>query len=116
MASKQSTVDYIVDQLGGPSVVTAKKMFGEYGLYQDSKLAALICDGQLFVKPTEGGRAFIGAATEAPPYPGAKPYFLILGERWDDSQWLCELLKRTVAELPLPTKKPAKQKPAKKKT
>jgi TfoX/Sxy family transcriptional regulator of competence genes len=116
MASKQSTVDYIVDQLGGVDVVTAKKMFGEYGLYQDSKLVALICDGQLFVKPTDGGRAFIGAPTEAPPYPGAKLWFLISGERWDDSPWLCELLKCTAAQLPLPEKKPAKQKPAKRKT
>jgi TfoX/Sxy family transcriptional regulator of competence genes len=115
MATKQSTVDYVVDQLGGPDAVTAKKMFGEYGLYQDSKLVALLCDGQLFAKPTAAGRALLGSPTEAPPYPGAKPWFLISGERWDDSPWLCELFKQTAAELPLPKPKPVKQKPAKKK-
>lgn len=114
MATKQSTVDYIVDQLGGPEVVTAKKMFGEYGVYQDSRLVALICDGQLFAKPTEAGRAHIGTPAEAPPYPGAKPWFLISGERWDDGPWLCELFARTAAELPLPASKPAKKKQAKK--
>ena len=115
MASKQSTVDYIVDQLGGPDVVTAKKMFGEYGVYKDSKLVALICDNQLFVKPTDSGRAFIGPPGAAPPYPGAKPYFLILGESWDDSAWLCELFNRTAAALPLPKPKPEKSTPRKKK-
>lgn len=105
MASAQSTVDFIVDQLGGTGVVTAKKMFGEYGLYLDSKLAALVCDNQLFIKPTAAGRQFIGTPTEAPPYPGAKPYFLISGELWDDGAWMSQLVKITAAELPLPKKK-----------
>ena len=105
MASAQSTVDFIVDQLGGTGVVTAKKMFGEYGLYLDSKLAALVCDNQLFIKPTAAGRQFIGTPTEAPPYPGAKPYFLISGELWDDGVWMSQLVKITAAELPLPKKK-----------
>lgn len=105
MASAQSTVDYIVDQLGGTSVVTAKKMFGEYGLYFDNKMVALVCDGHLFVKPSTGGRQFIGTPTEAPPYPGAKPCFLISGERWDDSAWLSQLVRLTAAELPVPKKK-----------
>jgi TfoX/Sxy family transcriptional regulator of competence genes len=105
MASAQSTVDFIVDQLGGTAVVTAKKMFGEYGLYFDSKLVALVCDSQLFIKPSAGGRQFIGTPTEAPPYPGAKPYFLISGERWDDGAWMSQLVKITAAELPLPKKK-----------
>lgn len=105
MASAQSTVDFIVDQLGGTGVISAKKMFGEYGLYLDSKLAALVCDNQLFVKPTAAGRQFIGTPTEAPPYPGAKPYFLISGELWDDGVWMSQLVKITAAELPLPKKK-----------
>lgn len=105
MASAQSTVDFIVDQLGGTEVVTAKKMFGEYGIYFDSKMVALVCDGQLFIKPSAAGRQFIGTPTEAPPYPGAKPYFLISGERWDDGAWMSQLVRITAAELPLPKKK-----------
>jgi len=105
MASAQSTVDFIVDQLGGTDVVTAKKMFGEYGIYFDSKMVALVCDGQLFIKPSAAGRQFIGTPTEAPPYPGAKPYFLISGERWDDGAWMSQLVRITAAELPLPKKK-----------
>ena len=105
MASAQSTVDFIVDQLGGTDIVTAKKMFGEYGIYFDSRMVALVCDSKLFIKPSTAGRQFIGTPTEAPPYPGAKPYFLISGERWDDGAWMSQLVRITAAELPLPKKK-----------
>lgn len=52
-------------------------MFGEYALYLDNKVVALVCDNQCFVKPTPGGRAFIGEVTEGFPYRGAKTAFLV---------------------------------------
>ena len=107
MASDQAFVDFIVDQIESAGEIRAKKMFGEYGVFADGKIFALICDNKLFVKPTEGGRAFIGNATEAPPYPGAKPSFLI-GEKLEDREWLSELVRITVSELPEP--KPRKKK------
>ena len=85
--------------------MSAKKMFGEYAVYCDGKIIALICDDQLFVKPTKAGRAFIGDYSEAHPYPGAKPYLLITGEKWEDHEWLTTLFKISAEELPLPKKK-----------
>ena len=41
-------------------------MFGEYAIYCDGKVTALVCDNQLFVKPMEAGRSFIGEVVEAP--------------------------------------------------
>ena len=108
MASKQSTVDYIVDQMAAAGTIASKKMFGEYGVYLDGKMFALVCDDQLFVRPTEPGRKYIGTPTEAPPYPSAKLHFLIPGDRWDDGEWLSELCRITARELPLP--KPKKPK------
>jgi TfoX/Sxy family transcriptional regulator of competence genes len=75
MASQQRTADYVVEQIAAAGSVSARKMFGEYGVYCDGKMVALICDDQLFVKPTKGGRTFLGKVREAPPYPGAKPSF-----------------------------------------
>ena len=89
--------------------MTARRMFGEYGLYCDGKLVALICDDQLYVKPTEAGRACLGTAVEAPPYPGAKPSFLIPGERWEEADWLSELIRLTAAVLPAPKPKPKRE-------
>ena len=60
---------------------------------------------QLFVKPPASGRAFIGTPEEAPAYPGAKPSFRIPGERWDDKEWLAQLVRLTSRELPVPKKK-----------
>jgi TfoX/Sxy family transcriptional regulator of competence genes len=105
MASQQSTVDYIVEQMAGAGSVSAKKMFGEFGIFLDGKMVAVVCDDQLFVKPTKAGRAYMETVVEAAPFPGAKPYFLIDGGLWDEHEWLSQLVKISALELPLPKKK-----------
>ncbi len=111
MATRPETVDYILGQASGGLTVAARKMFGEYALYADGKLVALICDDQLFVKPTASGRAFIGVVTEAAPYKGAKPSFLIEGDRLEDGDWLAELVRVTADGLPTPVRKTSRHKP-----
>ncbi|MEZ4972921.1 MAG: TfoX/Sxy family protein [Cyclobacteriaceae bacterium] len=116
MASDQKFVDFVLDQIEKAGTITARNMFGEYVLYADGKLFALIGDNRLFIKPTAAGRAFIGKVTEAPPYPGAKNCFLI-EDKLEDRKWLSELVRITAKELPMPKpkkKKAAKKKPAKK--
>jgi DNA transformation protein and related proteins len=105
MASKQSTVDFILEQISQAGIVSARKMFGDYAIYCDGKVVALVCDDQLFVKPTSAGKIFIGSPIDGIPYPGAKPQLLISGELWEDSEWLTDLIRITAAELPLPKKK-----------
>jgi TfoX/Sxy family transcriptional regulator of competence genes len=80
-------------------------MFGEYTIYCNDKVVALVCDDQLFVKITEAGRALLQSADEAPAYPGAKPSFHIDGEVWDDREFLTQLIKATADELPVPKRK-----------
>jgi DNA transformation protein and related proteins len=87
------------------SFATARKSLGAYAIYCSERLVALVCDDKLFIKPTSAGRAFIGRVIEAPPYKGAKPYFLISGEKWDDGNWMSDLVRVSVAELPLAEKK-----------
>lgn len=109
MASDQKFVDFIVDQIQGVGKISSKKMFGEYGLYADEKMFAVVCDNKLFVKPTEAGRLFIGNVVEAPPYPGAKPSFLI-EDQIEDREWISELVSITAAALPEPKPKKSKKK------
>ena len=110
MGSDLSFVELVTDQLADDCAVTYKKMFGEFGLYSDGKFFGSICDNRMFVKPTEAGRAFIGEPVEAPPYPGAKPSFLI-EDRIEDGDWLSELVRVTARALPAPKpKKKAKKK------
>jgi TfoX/Sxy family transcriptional regulator of competence genes len=105
MSSQQSTVTFIVKQIAKAGTVSARKMFGEYGIFCDGKIVALVCDDMLFVKPTAAGRALIGDVIEAPPYKGAKPCFIISAEKWDDDEWLAELIRVSTTELPTPVKK-----------
>ena len=107
MATTQATVDVILEAMAGAGAVSARKMFGEYGVYCDGKLVALVCDDQLFVKITAAGRAWLGdAVEEAPAYPGAKPSFRVDAERWDDAEWMAELVRVTWGELPVGKKLP----------
>ena len=110
MASDLSFVEFVVDQMENAGVITYRKMFGEFTVYCDGKVVALICDNQLFIKPTHAGRSFIGDVVEAPPYPGAKNSFLV-EDKLEDREWLSNLIRITAKELPEP--KPKKKKKSK---
>ena len=100
MASSLEYVKFIAEQLSELEEISYRKMFGEYGIYCDGKLFALICDNQLFIKITEAGKAMMPDLQTAPPYKGAKPYFLF--EQIDDSSVLTNFVTATCKELPPP--------------
>ena len=104
MSSEVGFVEFAVGQIQHAGAITYKKMFGEFALYSDGIIFALICNDQLFLKPTAAGRAFIGEVVEAPPYPGAKLYFLI-EDQLEDSEWISALVRLSVQELPPPKPK-----------
>jgi DNA transformation protein and related proteins len=110
MSTEQSTIDFLTAQISTAGAVRARKMFGEYAIYCNEKVVALVCDDKLFVKPTEAGETFAGTLEEAPPYPGSKPFLLIEEDRWEDSPWMTELIKITAAALPIPKLKKVKKK------
>lgn len=108
MASSEEFVKYAADQMCGAGEITYRKMFGEYGLYCNGKLFALICDNQLFVKFTEVGGRIWPDLEQAPPYEGAKPYFLV--EDVDNGERLTKFVTATCAELPPPKPKKGRKK------
>lgn len=108
MGSRQDTVDFILDQAAGTEETSARKMFGEYGLYCRGKMVALICDDRLFIKPTAPGLALLGEHEAGPPYPGAKDHPIVDEEKWEDADFLSELFVATADALPAP--KPKKKK------
>jgi TfoX/Sxy family transcriptional regulator of competence genes len=92
-----------------PLDVSARPMFGEYGLYHQGKNFALVCNNTLFIKVTDPGRSAAGRITLAPPYPGAKPAYKISSTRMKDREWLLALVR--VTSTALPTSKPKKTRP-----
>jgi TfoX/Sxy family transcriptional regulator of competence genes len=109
MTSDLGFVEYVCEQIGGAGTITYKKMFGEFGVYCNAKIIGLICDNQFFLKKTEHGGALLPEGMEAPPYPGAKPYFVI--ESLDDKEALSILVEATYDELPAPRPKKGKGRP-----
>ncbi len=113
MSTEKDFVEFVVDQISGAGLIAHRKMFGEYAIYCNSKVVALVCDNRLYVKPTDGGRKYIGDIDEAPPYPGAKMYFLI-EDKFEDQDWISSLVRITAEELPEPKPKKKKKKKNKK--
>jgi TfoX/Sxy family transcriptional regulator of competence genes len=114
MASDIGFVEYVCEQVAGAGRITHRRMFGEFALYCDGKVVALICDNQFFLKPTVAGRALLERVKEAPPYPGAKMYYLLDADL-EDAEHMARVVRATAAELPMP-KEPAARKTAAKKT
>lgn len=96
MASNPEFVQYIADQLAPAGQVTYHKMF------------ALVCDDQLFIKITKEGATLAPQLPKAPPYDGAKDYFLY--EDVDDREHMIAFVQATCRELSMP--KPKKKKGA----
>ena len=104
MASDLEFMEFLADQMAGAGEISVRKLFGEFAVYCDGKVVALVCDNQLFVKPTPGGRAFIGNPVEGFPYPGAKPWLLI-ADAFEDREWIADLIRITAREVPAGNKK-----------
>ena len=102
MATSQSTMDFLLDVLSDSRQVTARRMFGEFCLYFAGRPVGLVCDEQLFLKPSEAGRLLMTEVREGTPFPGARPHLLIGPDDWDDRQRMSALVRATFDALPPP--------------
>lgn len=107
MSTSSDTIIYLSDQLTElGNRIRTRKMFGEYAMFCDEKVVALICDDQLFVKITKEGKEYMGSRySEGFPYPGAKPYMLIGGDIIENKEAFAKLINITALALPFPIKK-----------
>jgi len=98
MATQQSTIDELATHLTGLDV-RFRKMFGEYALYCDGKVAAFVCDDTLFVKILPANEDLATGLQTGSAYPGSKPYYIVPPDKYDDS-WLQELIQVTADAVP----------------
>lgn len=108
MATSERFIRHVTDLAGLGERFTARKMFGEYGLYLDGKLIGLACDDSLFLKETKALAHHGLDLPRQPPYPGAKPY-PVADELLDEPKVLQKVILETAGFLPepKPRKKPA---------
>lgn len=112
MATDLDFARYVQDQLSDLGKIDVNKMFGEYGVYLDGKIIALLCDNVFYLKRTAEVVPYLREILEAPPYQGGKPTFVI--EQLDDREYLQEIVKVTYDALPQP--KPKTPRKTKRKT
>ncbi len=103
MGTSPDFADYILSLLSPYGNAAVKKMFGEYALYFNDRTIGLICDDLLFIKITDEAQKIFSVIPTAPPYPGAKNYFLI--ENPGNFESLIKLIKLTYSNLPPPKPK-----------
>jgi TfoX/Sxy family transcriptional regulator of competence genes len=77
MATQKETVDFILNKLRDTKRFSARAMFGEYALYADGAVVALVCDDRLFVKILPASSELEDQCEKGEPYPGAKPHYLV---------------------------------------
>ncbi len=71
MASRPEYVAFVCDQLREAGEISSRKMFGEYGIYCDGKIVAMVCDDLFYVK--KRGRQWFPAVRRGSPTPAPSP-------------------------------------------
>jgi DNA transformation protein len=102
MATNPETVAYVLEQLE-PLNVRARPMFGEFCVWCDEKVVALICDDTVYLKPTSttDGQGL----REANAYPGSRLFRVAGVDLVEDSDAFRALVQATADALPAPRPK-----------
>jgi len=107
MATSSDFVDYVAEQAGLGERLSARRMFGEYGLYVDGTVVAFCFDNSLYLKLVPATAALLQGLPRQELFPGSKPYALA-DELLDDPDRLRDLLLALQQSLPPPKPKPPK--------
>jgi TfoX/Sxy family transcriptional regulator of competence genes len=109
MSTDRDFVDYVAEQAGLGGRLSARRMFGEYGLYMDGTVVAFCADNSLFLKLVPDTAVLLAGLPRQELFPGSKPYALA-DELLDDPERLHDLLLALQRVLPAPKPKRPKQK------
>jgi TfoX/Sxy family transcriptional regulator of competence genes len=104
MGTSRETVAHVLEQLE-PLDVRARAMFGEYCVYCDGKVVAFVCDDTFFLKPSSAAPNLGIHLVPAPPYPGAKDYFVVGDAVIAEDAEFRRVVQATADALPAPAPK-----------
>jgi len=62
VASDADFVEFVADQARGTRETSYRKTFGEYALYSNGKVIALVCDNALLAKAADAGRNLLAGS------------------------------------------------------
>ena len=110
MATSKEYIDYVLECLSHIEGISARKMFGDYGLYMFNRVMGFVCDDQVFLKMLPGSTRVLGEdAPTGEAYHGSKPYYII--QDLEDDEKLALLFRALYEDVPEPKpKKPRSRK------
>jgi len=110
MATSKDYIHYVIECLGHIEGISARMMFGDYGLYMFDRVLGFVCDDQVFLKILPGSTQVLGEdAPIGEAYPGSKPYYIV--QDLEDSELMAQLFRALYEDVPEPKpKRPRKLK------
>lgn len=102
MATSESFINYVCEQINGDWDVRFKKMFGEYMVYVNDKPVIIVCNDMAYVKKLECIDDLMNGAEIGYPYKGAKEHYVLNIDNADFSKEVISLLEKVT---PVPKKK-----------
>ena len=100
MSNQQSFVDFVLDQLASLNV-TARRMFGEVGLYSGDQFFGIVAENELYLRIDDANRERFERAGTRPfhPFPDKPPsvkYFSVAPSVLEDRDELVAWARRAV--------------------
>jgi TfoX/Sxy family transcriptional regulator of competence genes len=110
MATRKDTIQFILQKLGHTNRFVTRPMFGEYALYADGGVVALVCDDLLYVKILPASDALAHLCERGHPYPGSSEYYLVEESQLTTLPNLPAILFAVAEAVKLGKKRPAPKK------
>ena len=110
MATQKETVEFILSKLRHADAFSTRAMFGEYALYAEGKVVALICDDRLYVKILPASEELESLCEKGEPYPGARPHYIVEEGQLSRLETLPSILLAISRSLPAKKKSARKRK------
>ena len=110
MATQKETVEFILAKLRDSKRFSVRAMFGEYALYADGKVVALVCDDLLYVKILPASQELESLCEKGHPFPGARPHYIVEEVQLSTIENLPNILVAIANSIPNKKKKAARKK------
>lgn len=109
MATQKETVEFLLAKLRQPKRFSSRAMFGEYALYADGKVVALVCNDLLYVKILPASQELESLCEKGEPYPGARPHYIVEETQLSTLPTLPRILCAIAESLPEKKKRTARK-------
>lgn len=102
MATSETFIKYVCEQLKPVGNIRYKKMFGEYMVYINEKPIVIVCENTAYVKKLECIETEMKNREVGYPYKGAKEHYILDMDQMDFNK---EIITKIEQITPIPKKK-----------